>query len=366
MSMRNVIYYYPVWEDEMNGFPDKMKLASRNSQVLSHVTDLAASLNRHPRDVVLPFFARIEDPRYRSGFEEAVQDFIAKIQKRAIDKRKEMDAQEPVELEGRKIGPRRPGPRQVFETLPESMQEAFEKKDTQMLQVALEAMEPEEAKKHMDACARRGSGCRTTAARRRRSRTTGPASPLYKMTRIRWGFAAGGVKGVFSSVAGLGTCKLRLSRRLRRGVPVLPAPSCRAGSRHQCPQPLGLTFELVSIPLQAQFGDPREGSAHSRRRARLETPKSQVGSRSPVRLLSVMGFTTFMRAARRWQIPMASYAVRRHQNSGLRQKNSAPPPLRRSSAFLGTLHAVVLAQRRGSVHYPCGDHTDGPLCEMGR
>ena len=40
----------------------------------------------------------------------------------------------------------------VFETLPESMQEAFEKKDTQMLQVALEAMDPAEAKKHMDAC----------------------------------------------------------------------------------------------------------------------------------------------------------------------------------------------------------------------
>ena len=45
-------------EDEMNGFPDKMKLASRNSQVLSHVTDLAQSLNRHPRDVVLPLFSR--------------------------------------------------------------------------------------------------------------------------------------------------------------------------------------------------------------------------------------------------------------------------------------------------------------------
>jgi len=140
-------------EDEMNGFPDKMKLASRNSQVLSHVTDLAASLNRHPRDVVLPFFARIEDPRYRSGFEEAVQDFIAKIQKRAIDKRKEMDAQEPVELSREeRLGPGGLDPVEVFETLPESMQEAFEKKDTQMLQVALEAMEPAEAKKHMDAC----------------------------------------------------------------------------------------------------------------------------------------------------------------------------------------------------------------------
>merc|ERR1719217_2003169 len=89
-------------EDEMNGFPDKMKLASRNSQVLSHVTDLAQSLSRHPRDVVLPFFSRIEDPRYRAGFEEAVdkrkemdanepvEDFIVKIQKRAVDKRKEM------------------------------------------------------------------------------------------------------------------------------------------------------------------------------------------------------------------------------------------------------------------------------------
>ena len=140
-------------EDEMNGFPDKMKLASRNSQVLSHVTDLAASLNRHPRDVVLPFFSRIEDPRYRAGFEEAVQDFIVKIQKRAVDKRKEMDANEPVELSREeRLGPGGLDPVEVFETLPESMQEAFEQKDTQMLQVALEAMEPEEAKRHMDAC----------------------------------------------------------------------------------------------------------------------------------------------------------------------------------------------------------------------
>jgi len=140
-------------EDEMNGFPDKMKLASRNSQVLSHVTDLAQSLNRHPRDVVLPFFSRIEDPRYRAGFEEAVEDFIVKIQKRAVDKRKEMDANEPVELSREeRLGPGGLDPVEVFETLPESMQEAFEQKDTQMLQVALEAMEPEEAKRHMDAC----------------------------------------------------------------------------------------------------------------------------------------------------------------------------------------------------------------------
>merc|ERR1712093_757621 len=124
----------------------KMKLASRNSQVLSHVTDLAASLNRHPRDVVLPFFSRIEDPRYRSGFEEAVQDFIVKIQKRAVDKRKEMDEHEPVELSREeRLGPGGLDPVEVFETLPESMQEAFESKEIPALQKAMAAYPPEEA-----------------------------------------------------------------------------------------------------------------------------------------------------------------------------------------------------------------------------
>ena len=127
-------------------------------------------LNRHPRDVVLPFFARIEDPRYRSGFEEAVQDFIAKIQKRAIDKRKEMDAQEPVELSREeRLGPGGLDPVEVFETLPESMQEAFEKKDTQMLQVALEAMDPRRRRNTWTPQAL-GCGCRTTRERRRSRR----------------------------------------------------------------------------------------------------------------------------------------------------------------------------------------------------
>ena len=142
--------------------------------MLSHVTDLAASLNRHPRDVVLPFFARIEDPRYRSGFEEAVQDFIAKIQKRAIDKRKEMDAQEPVELSREeRLGPGGLDPVEVFETLPESMQEAFEKKDTQMLQVALGSDGARKRRRNTWTPAGVGALGAEQRPKRRRSRTTG-------------------------------------------------------------------------------------------------------------------------------------------------------------------------------------------------
>ena len=77
-------------EDEMNGYHDKMVLSARNSQILSHVTELATSLQRHPRDVVLPFFKRIAEEQYRKGFEEAVAGFASRIENRAVEKRKEM------------------------------------------------------------------------------------------------------------------------------------------------------------------------------------------------------------------------------------------------------------------------------------
>ena len=78
----------------MNGFHDKMLLAARNSQVLSHITELAQSLRRHPRDVVLPFFHRISEAQYKAGFDDAVAGFASRIENRAVEKRKEMEAAE--------------------------------------------------------------------------------------------------------------------------------------------------------------------------------------------------------------------------------------------------------------------------------
>mmetsp|Transcript_5188 Transcript_5188/g.21378 ORF Transcript_5188/g.21378 Transcript_5188/m.21378 type:complete len:164 (+) Transcript_5188:29-520(+) len=113
-------------------------------------------MQRHPRDVVLPFFKRIAEPVYRKGFDEAVAGFVTRIQKRAVDKRKEMRAQQAEEGEElsreERLGPGGLDPVEVFESLPQSMQEAFEAKDTQMLQVALESMPLDEAKRHMERC----------------------------------------------------------------------------------------------------------------------------------------------------------------------------------------------------------------------
>ena len=49
-------------EDEMNKKHERMKLVARQSQILSHVVELSVSLNRPPRDVVIPFFMRISEP----------------------------------------------------------------------------------------------------------------------------------------------------------------------------------------------------------------------------------------------------------------------------------------------------------------
>lgn len=135
---------------------------------------------------MLPFFRRLEGPEHQRGFNEAVKDFIVKVfrvcvdthscrgggrpttdtivrqvQKRAVEKRKEMeearkrgeDVDGYAELEEEeRLGPGGLDPVQVFESLPAAMQEAFESRDMGRLHAALAAMPVEEAKRHMKAC----------------------------------------------------------------------------------------------------------------------------------------------------------------------------------------------------------------------
>ena len=154
-------------EDEMNGKHARMKNTARQSQLLSHITELGHSLGRSPRDVVVPFFRRLQEPEHLKGFTNAVQDFIVKVQKRAVEKRKEMNdarargedvdgfAEEEMG-EGEVLGPGGLDPVKVFQSLPEELQEAFESRDMEKLRAALRALPEEEAAKHMKDCADSG------------------------------------------------------------------------------------------------------------------------------------------------------------------------------------------------------------------
>eukprot|EP00978_Attheya_sp_CCMP212_P009838 scaffold23438_cov50-Attheya_sp.AAC.4 len=153
-------------EDEMNGFREKMKLTARQSQIISNIAELAKSLHTHPGNVILPFFQRLEQPEFLLGFQDGVNSFIEKIKARAIVKKEEIDAERKEELEQEaqeavdlkevpkeeRVGPGGLDPVEVFETLPLSMQEAFESREVDDLKKAIMEMEPEEAEYHMKRC----------------------------------------------------------------------------------------------------------------------------------------------------------------------------------------------------------------------
>lgn len=145
-------------EDEMNKKHRRMKLVCRQSQILSHITELATSMRKDPRDVILPFFKRLEERTHLEGFNVAVQEFIDKIKKRAVEKRREMDMEREAEERKREEKLRKHkesgglDPYEVLAALPEELRSAFESQDMERLQSVLTSMDPEEAKKWMKMC----------------------------------------------------------------------------------------------------------------------------------------------------------------------------------------------------------------------
>ena len=155
-------------EDEMNGYHEKMRQTARQSQIISNIAELAKSLQSHPGNVINPFFKRLEEKQHLSGFLEGVETFIKNIEKRAVTKRKEIDAErereakealesgEGVDLADvpreERLGPGGLDPVEVFESLPVAMQEAFESREVDRLKEAMMEMSPEEAETHMKRC----------------------------------------------------------------------------------------------------------------------------------------------------------------------------------------------------------------------
>jgi cell division cycle protein 37 len=111
----------------------------------------------------------LEQREFLEGFLAGVNVFIEKIEKRAVVKRKEIDAareeeeqhgstvkKEGVDLSEipieERLGPGGLDPLEVIESLPQSMQDAFESRDTDNLRRALMEMDPKDAEYHMKRC----------------------------------------------------------------------------------------------------------------------------------------------------------------------------------------------------------------------
>jgi cell division cycle protein 37 len=135
--------------------------------------DLAKSMHADPRAALRPFFSKIDTKgaAHVKGFQDDVDAFVVKLCKRAVDKKKEMEEEaakapeageeeeEYVELSKEERVAQAPGgldPLDVFESLPDVMKEAFSEQDIPKLHKAIEAMDAEEAKYHIDRCVKSG------------------------------------------------------------------------------------------------------------------------------------------------------------------------------------------------------------------
>ena len=148
-------------EDEMNGHREKMKRTARQSQIVTHIAEMAKTLDTHPGNCIMPFFMRMQERQHLEEFVQACKDFQDKIIQRAIVKKKEIDEARAAEAGAKnledipreeRLGPGGLDPLEVIETLPQEMVEAFESRDVDQLRQVLEKLDPKDAEYHMKRC----------------------------------------------------------------------------------------------------------------------------------------------------------------------------------------------------------------------
>lgn len=141
-------------EKEMNGEHAAMLKSARQQQLLTQLREFSRASKRPVRDGVHPVFQRLLDHEpTKESFDESVADFVRRIEKRAVTKKQEMDAEEEEE---NVPGPGGLDPLEVFKSLPLEMRTAFEAKDIQRLHAAVEALPPDEARYHLKRCEESG------------------------------------------------------------------------------------------------------------------------------------------------------------------------------------------------------------------
>jgi len=151
--------YLVIWciNLEMEEKHELMTHVAHQCICMQYMLELSKQLKTDPRACIGPFFERIQvaDIEYRKQFDDEIKAFIGRIERRAKEKIaaaiKEQEEEEEKERQER-LGPGGLDPAEVFETLPQALQDCFEKRDTDLLKQVIAAMPEDEAKYHMKRC----------------------------------------------------------------------------------------------------------------------------------------------------------------------------------------------------------------------
>lgn len=171
----NSYFMLTALEEEMKGNRPEVEKLCRQGQIISQIHQLAEPMKRPARDLVPRFFEKFEHEQSRAAFQEGVDHFKKHLIQRAIDKKKEeaeaaeaeakaaaeeQQQQQPVSLveamhemtKEERMGPGGLDPVEVFETLPESMQQCFKSGDVEMLKKVAQSMDHVEFEHHFQRC----------------------------------------------------------------------------------------------------------------------------------------------------------------------------------------------------------------------
>lgn len=126
--------------------------------VMQFILELSKTLKCDPRACVGPFFTKMQQANreYKDGFYDELNAFMARVKKRAQEKIEAAMAEAEEEERQKRLGPGGLDPVEVFESLPESLQQCFETQNIEMLQETLLSMSKEDAEYHMDRCIKSG------------------------------------------------------------------------------------------------------------------------------------------------------------------------------------------------------------------
>lgn len=166
----NSYFMLTALEAEMAGKKDLVRKLTNQGQMISQIFQLAEPMRRPPRDLVPRFFDKFERDESRSAFQEGVDHFRKQLEKRAITKKEEIAKEEaeeaaaatqeeemqPVSLveamydmsKEERMGPGGLDPVEVFEKLPECLQNCFKSGDVDMLKKVAQEMPPKEFDAH--------------------------------------------------------------------------------------------------------------------------------------------------------------------------------------------------------------------------
>jgi len=129
---------------------------------LQFMLELSKQLDVDPRSTVNTFFYRMgkakqaDDQQYVKGFNEELAAFKDRIRKRAKEKVDAAVAEYEEEEKQKRLGPGGLDPVDVFESLPEELQQCFESQDIEMLKEAMSKLPEEDARYHLDRCIKSG------------------------------------------------------------------------------------------------------------------------------------------------------------------------------------------------------------------